>query len=310
MNRFKNEIKVGLTILVAILVAFIGFRILQDIPFFGRSFQLYSHFEHVEGVTPGTTIYMSGVRVGSVRQVQFTDTDSIRVDMSFSDIEGIPKNSIASIEATDLLGSRAVIIHRSDHPEFIEEGGFIEGRFDTGLQGRLEEYGDDIAPKVSDATDNMSSVFREIDILLKDGGRQDLEGTLSNLNRTTHNVDQLVDEKNEDLAHAIDQFNKILANLDTLSTGRDEQVDTLLTNLEETSREMKTISRELSGLSGGLNETVEKLNRGEGSLGMMLNDPSLYNNLDSLAVELNTAAKKLNEDPRHFLKHMRLIDIF
>lgn len=310
MNRFKNEIKVGLTILVAIIVAFIGFRILQDTPFFGRTFELYSHFERVDGVNPGTTVYMAGVRVGSVRQVQFADNDNIRVDMRFSDIEGIPKNSVATIEATDLLGTRAVIIHRSDHPEYIEDGGFIEGRFDTGLQGRIEEYGDEIVPKVSDASESLRSVFREMDILLQEGGRENLEGTFSNLNRTTYNIDQLVEEKNEDLAHAIDQFNKILANLDTLSSGRDEQVDTLLANLEETSEEMKTISRELSSLSGGLNETVDKLNRGEGSLGMMLNDPSLYNNLDSLAVELNTAAKKLNEDPRHFLKHMRLIDIF
>ncbi len=309
MNRFSNEIKVGLTIIVAILVAFVGFRILQDVPFFGKSFTLHTYYERVDGISAGATIYMSGVKVGSVRQVNL-DGDSVRVDMSFSDIEGIPKNSRAVIEATDLLGTRAIIIRKSREQEFIEDGGYIRGEFDEGLAGQFRQYGDDIMPKVSESTESLGSVLREIDMLLKDGGRQNLDGIFSNLNRTTTSVDRLVQDKNQDLADAVDRFNRILANVDTLSSDRQEQVDTVLVNLEETTKEMKQLSSELNQLSAGLNETVYKLNHGEGSLGMLLNDPSLYNNLDSLAYGLNNAVKKLNDDPRHFIKHMRLVDIF
>lgn len=309
MNRFSNEIKVGLTIIVAILVTFVGFRILQDIPFFGRSFSLHTYYERVDGISPGATVYMSGVKVGSVRQVNL-DGDSVRVEMSFSDIEGIPRNSVAVIEATDLLGTRAVIIRKSSEPEFIEDGGYIEGQYDEGLAGQFRQYGDELVPKISESSENLGSVLREIDMLLKEGGRENLDGIFANLNRTTTSVDRLVQEKNQDLADAVDRFNRILANVDTLSAGRQEQVDTVLVNLEETTEEMRQLSAELNQLTAGLNETVYKLNHGDGSLGMLLNDPSLYNNLDSLAYGLNNAVKKLNDDPRHFIKHMRLIDLF
>ncbi len=309
MNRYSNEIKVGITIIAAILVAFVGFRILQDIPFFGRTFSLHTYYERVDGISPGATVYMSGVKVGSVRQVQLVG-DSVRVDMGFSDLEGIPKGSLAVIEATDLLGTRAIVIRKSTQPEFIEDGGYIKGEFDEGIAGQFRQYGDEIVPKISESTEHIGSFMAELDMLLKDGGRQNLDGIFANLNRTTTNIDRLVEEKHSELAESVDRFNSILANVDTLSADRKEQVDTVLVNLEETTEEMKQLTRELNQLSAGLNETVYKLNHGEGSLGRMLNDPSLYNNLDSLAYGLNNAVKKLNEDPRHFLKHMRLVDIF
>ena len=310
MNRFKNEIKVGITIIVAILVAFIGFRILQDIPFFGRSFELHSHYERVDGVTPGTSVYKSGVKVGSVRYVEFVNGDRVRVDMSFSDIEGIPQNSIASIEAIDMLGTRAIIIHSSSEQEYIEDGGEIEGRYDEGITGQIRNYGEEIVPKISESSDNLNAVLSQIDMLLRDGGRENLDDILTNLNRTSSNVDRLVEDKNQDLADAIDRFNSILVNIDTLSSGRKDEVDRLMANLEQTTNEMNEITRELNELSAGLNQTVDKINRGEGSLGMMINDPSLYNNLDSLAYGLNSTVQRLNDDPRHFLRHIRLVDIF
>ena len=75
-------------------------------------------------------------------------------------------------------------------------------------------------------------------------------------------------------------------------------------------RNSKPVGNRSTTVSAQLAEILEKINNGEGTLGKLVNDPQLYNNLDSLSVNLNTMVKDLNENPRHFLRHLRLVDIF
>ena len=102
----------------------------------------------------------------------------------------------------------------------------------------------------------------------------------------------------------------MLAQLDTLATNNRPRVDSLMVTLEENIRELEKIRVELEGASVGLNEIIEKINSGQGTLGKMVNDPGLYNNLDELTNELNELVKGINEDPGRYLKHMDIIEIF
>jgi predicted lipoprotein len=83
-----------------------------------------------------------------------------------------------------------------------------------------------------------------------------------------------------------------------------------MASLEGNIRELEKIRVELEGASAGLNEIIEKINSGQGTIGKMVNDPSLYNNLDELTNELNELVKGINEDPGRYLKHMNLIEVF
>jgi uncharacterized protein involved in exopolysaccharide biosynthesis len=98
--------------------------------------------------------------------------------------------------------------------------------------------------------------------------------------------------------------------LDTLATNNRPKVDSLMTSLEENVRELSVVREELETASASLNQLLDKLNNGEGTMGKLINDPSVYENLDSLTIELNKLVKGINEDPGKYLKHMSIIEVF
>lgn len=310
MKKLSNEIKIGLTIACAILIAIIGFRFMQDMPVFRQSNILNTHFDRVDGINIGSSILMSGVKVGTVRNITLVGPDSVHVVLNINNDNGIPKGSVALIQSVDIIGNKAITIRRSDRDELIEDGGYIEGHYDEGFMGEVRSYSENIVPNVAESTENLSSLLQQLDRVMLEGGSRDVEQILHHLNRTTQNVDRLVSEKERELSQAMNSLQNILANVDTLSTGRDEQLDSLLTNLETTGKDLSKITAELSDISSELNITMKKINNGDGSLGKLINDPSLYENLDTLTSNMNKLIIEMNDNPNEFLKHLRLIDIF
>ncbi|MEX0779822.1 MAG: MlaD family protein [Balneolales bacterium] len=310
MKKISNEIKIGLTIAIALLIAIVGFRFMQDMSIFRQTDNIHTHFERTDGINVGTSILMSGVKIGTVRRIRLTEADSVAVELNITYGGGIPKGSIASIESVDMIGNKAVAIRKSDRQETIEDGGYIRGQYDEGIMGELRSYSEEIGPNVAESTESLSSLLQEIDIVMREGGNQDIQQFLQHLNRTTQNVDRVVSEKEQELTRAMNSLQNILDNVDTLSAGHKEQLDSLFTNLETTGRELNSITTELNAVSAELGITMQKINNGEGSLGLFINDPSLYQNLDTLSYNMNQLIKEMNDDPRQFLKHMNLINLF
>ncbi|MEX0686335.1 MAG: MlaD family protein [Balneolales bacterium] len=310
MKKLNNEIKIGLTILCAVLIAIIGFRFMQDIPILRQTDMLYTSYDRVNGISVGTTVLMAGVRVGTVREIRLDEGDSVRVELNISYQRGIPKGSIAAIESIDMIGNKAITIRKSDETETYQDGDYIPGIYDTGLMGEVRAVGDKIGPQIIESTDNLASLLTELDRIMQEGGGQDVEQFLRHLNRVTQSIDRTITQKDEELTQAMNSLQNILASVDTLSSDRKEQIDDILNNLERTSSDLNEITMELKGISSELSVTMATINNGEGSLGMFINNPSLYQNVDSLSYNMNLLIKEINENPRVFLKHLKLIELF
>lgn len=310
MKKVQNEIKIGLTVVIAMLIAIIGFRMLQDVPLFRPSLQLRTVFSQVDGVSPGSSVFLSGVKVGSVNRITLAGPDSVEVILNLSYTRGVPVGSRAYIEPSDLIGGKRVRIVLSGEDELIPDGGYIEGIYDPGGFAKFEEFADGIKPDIQNTTGSLASVLDQIDHVLKDGGKEDVRQVIRSLESSSRQVDRLLRERSADLEESIVSLKNIMGNLDTLSSGRQSQLDEILKNLEVTTRQLGVISEELGGVSSELNIMMQAVNSGEGTIGRLIQDSSLYENLDSLAVNLKNISRKLEEDPHHFLKHMRLIDIF
>lgn len=310
MKKVQNEVKIGLTVVIAMLIAIIGFRMLQDVPLLRPSLQLRTVFSQVDGVSQGSSVFMSGVKVGSVNRITLAGPDSVEVVLNLSYTRGVPVGSRAYVEPSDLIGGKRVRIVLSDEEEMVPDGGYIRGVYDPGGFAKFEEFSDEIKPDIKSTTGSLASVLDQIDQVLKDGGKEDVRQTIQSLGSSTRQIDRLLRERSADLEESIVSLKNIMGNLDTLSSGRQSQLDEILKNLEVTTRQLGVISEELGGVSSELNLMMQAVNSGEGTIGRLIQDPSLYENLDSLAVNLKNISRKLEDDPHHFLKHMRLIDIF
>lgn len=308
--KISNEVKIGITIVVAIAVAYVGFKLLQDSPLFGQSKTMFTYYEQVQGLTEGTPVFAQGVKIGTVRVIKLASLDSVKIEMSIDGNHNITDGAVAVLESTDILGTKAISIRKSDMKTTLSADGYIRGVIDEGLMGQMSGIASELGPSLSESTGKLGSVLSQIDQLLQEGGQQDISQTLSQLNRTTSSVNQIIEDRNRDLTQSIETLNSILSNIDTLSADRKDQFDRLLNNLETTSSDMMVISDEFKSVGEELNQLLLTINEGDGTLNKLLHDPALYNNLDSLSYNINELVKRLNDDPKYFFRHFKPFRLF
>lgn len=310
MAKVSNEAKIAITIIVAIIVAFLGFRTMRDMPLFRQSHILYSYFERVDGLTAGNYIHINGVKVGSVKEISLINYDSVRVSLSFNLGVKIPKGSVAYLESSGLFDEKAVVIRRGDSPENMEYGETIKGVYQGGMMETLQGEGEKLSGDISESFNRLNSLLEQLNNTVGKQNQAKIDDILTGIQGTASEMNQLMQRKRSELENSIDHANRFFANLDTVSTENKENVDSVLVSMNRSLQQLERVSGELEKTASGLNEVLSKINNGKGSLGKLVNDPSLYNNLDSLSVEMKTFIKNVNDDPRKYLKHMRLIEVF
>lgn len=284
---------------------------MKDVPIFRQGNIIYTTYERVDGLSVGTPVTLRGIKIGSVQSLTLLPTDSVMValNINFAD-GGIPRGSIAYVRSVDLLGTKGIEIERGSGTALIGHLESIQGVYDKGLMGELAAQGTKISQNVNSSTENLSVVLEEVKMLMQQGGRDNVSQTLSNLNSTSAEIDALIRDTNEDLKASIQSLRATLQNVENMTSDEQENIKNMLANLEASSNELESISANLNSITGDLAQIMRKINEGEGTLGLMVNDPNLYHNLDSLTANMNILIEQLNENPKHYLRHLRLVRIF
>lgn len=310
INNLSNEAKVAITILAAIIVAFFGFRLMNDMPIFRQSQKVITYFNKVDGLNAGSYIYVNGVKVGSVKQIDLIRGDSVMVTMNFDLGVDIPKNSVARLESSGLLDGKAIVLDRGDDTENVEYGGTIRGMYSGGMLETLKNEGQKLSDDVSQSFEKLNNLLEKLNGVISQDNQAKIDDVLSDLQTTTGEISGLMKKKRGELESSIDHANNFLANLDTVSTNNKSRIDSVMTGMDRSLKKIEKLSSELEKTGSKLNEILTKVNNGDGTLGQLVNNPSLYNNLDSLSAEMKLLMKNINEDPKKYLKHMRLIEVF
>lgn len=308
--KISNELKVALTILAAIVLGFIGYRVMSDLPLFRQSQIIHSTFDRTDGLSPGNYIYINGVRVGSVKKMELTEDDSVAVTFSFELGLDIPENSVAYLQSSGLLDEKAIVVKRGDSPEMLEYGDTMRGEYRAGMMESLKDEGQELSDDVSESFEKLNSFLAQLNSVLDEDAKGKIDSVVHNLNSTSENIATIFDNKRTEIESSIRHAERFLANVDTISTDNKAKVDSVLTGLDKSLKELEILSKDLNKTNDELHDILTKINAGEGSLGKMVNDPALYNNLESMTKEMDSLIKNINENPRKYLKHMRLIEVF
>lgn len=310
MEKVSNELKIGLTIIVAIIVAFLGYTFMKDIPIFKSSTTIHTKFDQVYGLTPGNVVNIKGFKIGTVKQMELLDSDSTRVTLNIEEGHQIPKGSVALLKSSGVLGGKFIEIKKSDSAEIVQNNGYIEGTFEKGIMDSFAEEGERLSDDISGSIRGVEELVTSLNQTMNEENKENISDIIQNLESSTGSLNKVIQDRQADLDQMIIDAKKTLQNLDELSGENKEKLTALIENLEATSAELETLSTGLNKTNLTLNEVLTKINNGEGTLGKMVNDPSLYNNIDSLSVNLNQLIKNMNENPGKYMKHMRLIEVF
>lgn len=308
--KISNEIKIGVVVITAILVTYFGFRLMRDVPLIGLSNQVEVVYDRVDGLSAGSIVYLKGVKIGSVKSLELVPGDSILVVLTLDDDRQIPVGSVARVSSASLIDGKSITIEKSASTEMVPFNGRIKGVYDVSFFENLSSQSEGLSGNVMQTADQLTELTSRLNQMLDQQNRDNVAKSLQGIGSATETLSGLLDDKKEEIEQLIESATNTMQQLDQLSASGGPKVDSLLTTLEATLADLRTSSDELETSLQQLSEILTKINQGEGSLGLLVNDPQLYQNLDSLSMELTELTRSLNENPKRILRHLKLFSIF
>jgi|TARA_B110000438_G_scaffold55972_2_gene56048 phospholipid/cholesterol/gamma-HCH transport system substrate-binding protein len=293
----NKEIKVGLIGVIGLVLFYLGSNFLKGIDFFSPVKEYYAVYENVDGLIVANPVLINGYSVGRVSNIKILQNQSnkILVTMDIDQDLIIDRSSVATLSSNDLLGSKAIVLTIDDISNPLEEGDTIKADFDRGLSELLE--------KATPITDNLSiTIGRLNDLLLSLKGSGDMiSTTLNNLNSVLNNTNDLIDSNENSITKTLDNLNNLSENL----SNKLEKIDPILNGAESIVQKLNNVDFEntfnqIDILITSMNDVFQDIESGEGTLSKLLEDDSLYNNLNKTAFDLDQLLYHINENPKHF----------
>lgn len=284
----RKEFKIGLAGIAALLILFFGINYLKGINMFKPESYYYVEFEDINGLAKSSPVFANGYKVGIVNDIQYNYNypGHVVVCVETDDEMRIPSGSHAEL-VTEMLGTvKMNFILNMESKTYHEEGDTLQGYANNGILGAAET---DLLPKLQVMLPKMDSILASLNALLADPA----------LKNTLHNTEQLTASLNSTSR----QLNKLM----------NTEVPQLADNMNAVSANLKTISENLKGIDYAatfqkVDATLQnvylltdKLNRKDNSLGLLLNDSSLYNNLNATSVNAANLLEDLKEHPKRYV---------
>jgi len=309
--KLTKEVKLGGIVIITLFAFIWGVNFLKSRDIFLKEKTVYAFYKKVDGLVPSNPIYLSGIKVGYVKNVEFVSNNSsdVRVSLVFNSKINIPKNSTAKIYSSDLMGSKAIQIIMGNENNFISNGDILKSQVEADLKEEINRQVVPLKLKAEELMSSFDSVLIAIKLVFNENTRKNLSYSfenikisLDNIRNLTFNVDTLVSGQRNRLANIISNFESISHNI----RNNNDKISNIISNfsaLSDTLAKSK-INETINNTNKALAETsaiIHKINKGEGSLGLLINNDSLYNNLESSSRNLDLLLKDLRLHPERYI---------
>ena len=268
--------------------------------------EIYGVYERVNGLTRSNPVIFYGYKIGSVKQIRFERTHPPRivVKMNIDKDVSIPKNSKAVIVNAGFLGSKAVEINPGQSQKNIEAGDTLLTEVEVSL---IEEVNQSIAPlrsKVDTTITVLNRILSNAPVNSIERSFRSIQNTLYSLERTTSNVDTLVEVESKVIRRILLNLDNITSRLNTKTLPR---LDTALGNFATLSdslskTEIKSTVASTQRTIKELQKTLALINEGDGSLSKLIKDDELYYNLNNASRDLDRLLLDMQNRPGRYVK--------
>ncbi|KGF34402.1 MlaD family protein [Hoylesella buccalis] len=290
MIKVRNEIKIALVAVAGIVALFIGMNFLKGTHLFTGSKTYYFAFDDISGLTKSSPIYASGYQVGLVKDIIFdySHKNKIKVIAEMDKQMKIPTGTTAFI-SSDVLGNIKVTLNIAPNKgEFIQEGGLIPGDIDRGPMGEVTS----MIPSVKQMLPKLDSILLSLNQLLADpaiaSSVHNVQDMTANLTKSSHELNAVVAILNREIPGVVMKTNRILDHSETF-TANLSQVD------------VATTMRKVDEAMADVKAVTAKINSNEGTLGLLMRDPSLYNQLNTTVRSADSLMVNIRQHPKRYV---------
>ena len=310
-KRFMPFI-IGASFIVAIVIFVWGYNFLKSSGLFKKEKVYYASYPEVNGLIKANPVVINGLRVGQVKDVYFNPdmSGNIMVSIMLNTDFPIPQNTIARIFSSDLMGSKAIQLNLGNSKIILQPGDTLATSVEAGLMEEVNAQVQPIKNKAENLLASIDTLVTGFQSIFNESARQNLkqsflniEKTFANLENTTSEIDTLIYKESRTIS-------SILSNIDSLTFALNQSKG----NIQNVVRNFETISDSLAKSNipttfTSLNSTLEdiqdviaRINDGEGSMGKLMNNDSLYIELTRASASLDSLLLDIRQNPKRYVK--------
>ena len=290
MKKFSKEIQIALVAVVGIIVLYFGLQFLKGMTLFSTDNRYFVKFQDVSGLSVASPIFANGYRVGVVETIDFNygNTSEIVASIGVDKNMQVPKGSRAEI-ATDLMGNVKVQLVLGNVADgVVAPGDTITGGQQVGAMGKAA----DMIPTIQQMLPKLDSILASVNTLLADpaiaSSLHNVDQITANLSRTSQDLSQLTAQLNRQMPQMLKNADGVLANTNEITKNLNElDIAATMTSVNTTLKNVE--------------QMTATLNSKEGTLGLLMRDPGLYNNLNSTMMHADSLMMDLKQHPKRYV---------
>lgn len=307
--KINNETKIGVMAIVGVILLILGFNFLKGKSFFKKERHIYAVYQDVQSLNKSNPVVINGVQVGNINNVDGgKDMKRIVVTVNLTKDINIPSNSLAVINP-NLLGSPTLEIQLGSSFTFLKNGDTLLTTLSGGAFDEALKVINPVLYEVRNSVKSLDSVLHIITGVFDPGAKNNIKGILTNLNSTTgsfalsaKSLQMLLDIQNGALSSSLNNVSAFTANLNS----NNEKLNNILENAKVASAKfadinLKTTLDTLNAAVSSFKQGAEKINSKDGSIGLLLNDKALYNNLQSTTNKINILIDDIRVHPKRYV---------
>ena len=295
--KISREVKAAIFVIFCAIILVFGYNFLKGTSLFENEKVLHSVYSEVEGLSKGATVTINGMSIGKVIGINFSDNyQGIKVSYTVPKNLNLSKKSKAILYEVGVIGGKAISIQPIfSNSSIVNEGDVLESSIKPGLTELINQQITPIQNKIEGILTGVDSIFSGVNNIVNYETQDNLKKSLEDFSLSIENINELTNSVKEIVLENKMSINSSFKNINKTSENLIQITDSILLS------QIKPMINNFEVVGKKLNLTLEKIEKNKGSLGKLVNDDALYNNLISSSEELETLIKDLKANPKKYV---------
>ena len=316
--KLTKTSKIGILVIICLTLLIWGINFLKGRDIFRTEKVFYARYKNVGGLTATTIVTLNGLKVGYVREIYFAEdlSGDLIVKIAIHNDFPLPKGTSAEIASSDLLGSKVVKLNLGNSDMLLHANDTMATKMEADIMQQVNEQIAPLKAKAERMIENLDSIVTAVSKILSSDSQHNIAEsirrinlTMTNLEKISGNLSDVVTDQKKNLASTITNLSEVSGNLKTNSGKLGHMMDNFSSFSDSLSKlELNNTLNHMHGSISNLQTIISKIDTTNGTLGLLVNDPRLYQSLNSTSESLNRLLVDFRLNPKKYI-HFSAIDM-